>query len=339
MIDLNSIVFDDFITIDKAKVLKLLTQEQIFSKYIGQEFKGRNIINSPLREDNVPSFAIFYHKHYSDRLMFYDFATKDTGDCFTLVSRLYQLNFGDTIAKILSDFGLLDSSKSSTKHTLEHSAVKIIKRDKVKIEIKSRDWLKKDKQFWQQFGIKKSTLEKYWVKPVSHIFYNDYVVTPKDICYGYEEYKDEETTYKIYQPYEEKQFKWINNANYSVHQGYRQLPKQGPLLIITKSLKDVMSLYDMTGIASVGLQSESVTIKPSVLQEYKERFEKVIFLFDNDTPGVNFSKMMQKETGLDYFLIPNGLPNVKDFSDLVKEFPAECMQIFKNALQTLNKNE
>ena len=37
--------------------------------------------------------------------------------------------------------------------------------------------------------------------------------------------------------------------------------------------------------------------------------------------------------------IMTNLPNVKDFSDLVKEYPKESMFIFTNALQTLNKNE
>jgi hypothetical protein len=330
-IDLNSIVFNE--VLNKDAILRYLSQEDIYTYYIGDDYLTQSVINSPLRKDNIPSFAIYHHKHYRDKLMFYDFATKDTGDCFILVSKMYNLTMKQTFLKIAYDFKLSDIKQDGTIN-FNHSP-KLIKKDKIELGIKSRQWLNKDKWFWQQFKIKRSTLEFFKVKPVSHIFYNDYVVKADELAYAYEELKDNQISYKIYQPKSES-YKWINNADYSVHQGYTQLPKTGKLLIITKSLKDVMSIYDNCSMSAVGLQSESVSIKPSVVDEYKQRFETVLFLFDNDPPGIRFSKMMSNETGLDYFLLPT-IDKIKDFSDLMKYNPD--IDIFYNALNTLNKNE
>ncbi len=94
--------------------------------------------------------------------------------------------------------------------------------------------------------------------PIEYVFFNGNAVKTERLAYAYVEFKDEEISYKIYQPYADKKHKWINNANYSVHQGYTQLPSHGDFLIITKSLKDVMSLRDVMGITSVGLRGQNL---------------------------------------------------------------------------------
>ena len=78
-IDLNSFIFNEQIT--KEDILKVVSQEDVFTHYIGEPMESGVKINSPLRDDNVPSFAVFYHKSGDGTLMFYDFATKDCGDC------------------------------------------------------------------------------------------------------------------------------------------------------------------------------------------------------------------------------------------------------------------
>lgn len=337
MIDLNSVIFDEKFA--REEILKILTQEEIFTFYIGDTFLTQRVFNSPLREDNLPSFSIFYHRTYKDLLIFNDLATKEKGDCFILVSKLFNdIPMKQVYMKIAYDFNL--SSINISKHKLKQEVSKLPKlekKDKVDLGIKSREWLIKDKVFWQQFGISKTTLEKFKVKPIDFIFYNNNPIKASNLAYAYEEFKDNITSYKIYQP-ENIDFKWINSANFSTHQGYNQLPPTGDLLIITKSLKDVMSLLDVTGIAAIGLQSEGVNIKPSVLQEYKTRFKKVICLFDNDKAGIEFSKKISIECNIDYFFIPK-INRVKDFSDLVKEIQKEnALFVFNHALKSMNKN-
>ncbi len=162
-----------------------------------------------------------------------------------------------------------------------------------------------------------------------------FAVQTSDYAYAYVEIKDGKVSYKIYQPLENKIKKWINNANYTVHQGYTQLPDSGELLIITKSLKDVMSLHDCMGISAIGLQSESVMMKESVMEEYKNRFSKVICLFDNDEAGKKLSESFTVKYNIPHFFVPE-LPKVTDFSDLVKAVGIEeAVIIINNKIKEL----
>ena len=72
-IDLNSIVFNDLIS--REDILQHVTQEEIYSFYMGEKIISLGVYHSPLREDNIPSFALFFHRINRDILMFKDFAT------------------------------------------------------------------------------------------------------------------------------------------------------------------------------------------------------------------------------------------------------------------------
>lgn len=312
-INLNSIIYNDLIT--REDILKHSTQEQIYSFYLGEKIENLGVYHSPLREDNIPSFALFFHKINRDIIMFKDFATGDCGDFVVLVQKLFNLNYSQALWKLTYDLGISQYNINTVKQEIQYT--KIAQKEKVKLGIKIRPWYVIDKNFWKSFGIKKSTLEKFNVFPVSHVFYNGNAVKSAKYAYVYAEQKDDELTYKIYQPFEDKLKKWINNANYSVHQGYTQLPKSGELLVITKSLKDVMSIYDCVDIPAIGLQSESVMMKNAVMDEYKSRFNKVICLFDNDPAGIKLSEEFSTRYNIPYFFV-DSIDGAKDFSDLIK---------------------
>ena len=78
-----------------------------------------------------------------------------------------------------------------------------------------------------------------------------------------------------------------------------------------------MSLHDCIGVSAIGLQSESVMMKDSVMDEYKSRFKKVVCLFDNDDAGIKLSENFTEKYNIPHFYVEK-LPGVKDFSDLVK---------------------
>lgn len=312
-INLNSIEYNSQIT--REDILKHITQEEIFSFYMGEDITSLGVFHSPLREDNIPSFALYFHRHHRNILMFKDFATNDSGDFVVLVMKLFNIDYPTSLKKIASDLKLANFNIDLAKQTVNYT--RIVNKENVKLGIKTRPWLVKDKNYWSSFGIKKSTLNKFNVYPVDYIFYNDTAVKAAEYAYAYVELKDGKVSYKIYQPFESKLKKWINNANYSVHQGYTQLPDKGELLIITKSLKDVMSIHDCLNISAIGLQSESVMMKDSVMEEYKSRFSKVICLFDNDNAGKKLSENFTNNYNIPHFFVPE-LPGVTDFSDLVK---------------------
>ena len=312
-IDLNSLMFNALITRDD--ILKHVTQEEIYGFYMNEDIKNLGVYHSPLREDNIPSFALYFHRVNPNTLMFKDFATGDCGDFVVLVMKLFNLNYSNALFKIAYDFGLSSLSISSNKVNINYT--KLEHKERVNLAVKLRQWEKHDKDYWTSFNIRKSTLHKFSVFPISHVFYNSNAVKTHKYAYVYVEEKDGIVTYKIYQPFENKQKKWINNANYTVHQGYKQLPDTGELLIITKSLKDVMSIHDTLNIAAIGLQSESVMMKESVMEEYKSRFKRVVCLFDNDEAGKKLSISFTEKYNVPHFFVPE-LIGVTDFSDLVK---------------------
>jgi 5S rRNA maturation endonuclease (ribonuclease M5) len=312
-INLNSISFNSLIT--REDILKHVTQEEIYAFYLGEDVSKLGVFHSPLREDNIPSFALYFHKVNRNILMFKDFATGDSGDFVVLVLKMFNLSYSEALKKVAVDMKLAEFNINVSQTPVQYT--KIVQKDSIELGIKIREWQIRDKAYWSSFGIKKKTLEKFNVYPISYVFYNTTAVKTSDYAYAYVEIKDSKVSYKIYQPLESKIKKWINNANYTVHQGYTQLPTSGDLLIITKSLKDVMSLHDCMNISAIGLQSESVMMKQSVMDEYKSRFKKVICLFDNDEPGKKLSESFTETYNIPHFFVPE-LPKVTDFSDLVK---------------------
>lgn len=328
MIDLNKSNYDSMTLFDWSEIFKQVSQEDIYSFYINERITDRNrIVSSPFREDVRKSFSIFNHNVRTDKLMWKDHSTGDTGDVITLVQKLFNLPRPIyAVYRIIEDFKIT-LVKSIGKETLEslESDVKerILKSSKVEkkhanLGVVYRDWDSKDKVYWQQYGICKETLRKFYVSPVKYMCINESFVLCNNNSYVYHEYKDGVCTYKIYQPQsKDRNRKWFCNHSKDVHQGYLQLPPKGDLLLITKSLKDVMCLHDITGIASIAPQSETTGIIEKVMQEYKSRFKKIVCLFDNDAPGIKASKKFSYENKIPYILLPS-FPGVKDFSDAVK---------------------
>ena len=98
-----------------------------------------------------------------------------------------------------------------------------------------------------------------------------------------------------------------------------------------------MSIYDVMEIFSVGLQSESIMMKSSVMEEYKSRFKKVVCLFDNDKAGKDLSEEFSLTYNIPYFFMPE-IEGVTDFSDLVKVIGIEqAKKKFKEEFNKINK--
>lgn len=324
--DLNSILYNKELTFNN--LLETVSQEQIFQYYLNENIVDGGLYKSPFREDKTPSFSVYWNRKKRDVLMFKDFGINKSGDCVEMIREMYNLNYYEALSKIALDLGIVQNVNSTS---IKYIPVK--KKEAVVLGIKKRFWLLKDKIYWTSFGISKKTLEKYNVVPIEYVFFNGNPFKIKELAYCYQEFKDNCVTFKIYKPFASKTQKWLTNANRSVHQGYSQLPEKGDLLIITKSLKDVMSLYDCVNIPAVGLQSESITMKNSVMEEYKTRFKRVVCLFDNDEAGKRLALQFSDLYNIESIEIPV-FKNVTDFSDLVREKGVgEGVKIIKNLIK------
>ena len=109
------------------------------------------------------------------------------------------------------------------------------------------------------------------------------------------------------------------NCDKTLLQGYSQLPRNGDILVITKSLKDVMLFYEL-GINSIAPNSETMFLTSKVYLELNKRFDDIYILFDNDYQGITSMNKFRKQfkaEGIDLKCawIPRKY-GAKDISDL-----------------------
>ena len=319
----------NLIKLTKKSLFSKISDIDVYRYYIDSTLDFNATILSPLREESMPSFGFFVGKEGD--VCFNDFVLNVSGDAVKFIQLLFNLNFGQALNKIALDFNLDNvletvGSKSNTGRILpkvDQSAILEKLKTKVVLGTKRRDWRFQDFAFWDQFGISLWTLKKYNVIPLAYYIINDKVIKSDEYAYAYRESKNNIITCKIYQPYNTT-LKWMNSHDESVIQGWNQLPFRGELLIITKSLKDVMAIVENTGIPAIALQSEKIKLNPKVIEELKRRFKRIIILYDNDYDketnwGKLFGEKMSKDTGFPFYMFDSKY-ECKDFSDLIKKY-------------------
>lgn len=322
MIDLNSnryLTRQEFVKKLRDK-LSEVPEELVYARYLGPAFYIGSVILSPFRRDSKPSFGVF--RKPEGHLVFNDFGDNTAGETFDFIFKYYSEVCGIRSYEGILDKFTSDFSNYSASYALDKEKTPTIpryKKKEFKLEIRIRNINSSDIMYWDKFGISQNTLKLYNVFPISYFYINGKGYKADPLAYAYLEYKDDTIFIKIYQPYN-KDFKWISNTNFSVHQGYRILPLTGDLLIITKSLKDVMSIRDVTELCAIGVQGEKARLKDTVLEEYRSRFKKIVAFFDNDNEGINLSKYFKRYYEIPYILIPNdpSNPKIKDFSSIVE---------------------
>ena len=312
------------IQLTKEAILNKISMYQIFSYYIGRDFKSGIVMNSPFRQDDKPSFSLFVDKKGTIR--YKDFGTGESGDCFNFVQKKFGINFYDALIQINKDFNLELMYSQHGYKTKEYSGYQTdIKQlnftPKKSITVKTQKLNFVDKHYWGQYGIDENLLKVYNVFSCKCVFVGDNTVATyvnNNPIYGYLFYKDYEYTWKIYRPLSLTGYKWMSNTNRTVFQGWDQLPRKGNMLIITKALKDVMVLRTL-GYISVALQNEIANIKDTVTRELYERFNDIYILNDFDYTGVRGANKLKKIYGFKPIFLQtfktrsNGFKDISDY--------------------------
>lgn len=292
-------------------ILSMVSEYDIFKYYINEDFTIGKTIHSPLRKDENPSFMIYKASYGSYALRFMDHSTSDQGSCFDLVMIMYNCDFMTALRLIDRDFRLGIAS-NKIDHSIVPKSIDIIEESSCKrcsLEVGIRNWdITKDKGYWGSFGITGKTLQQYNVYPLSHYRLEGHEYKCKELTYGY--YFGDEM-WKIYCPSQIKG-KWLSNTNLNVLQGYSQLPSNGDLLVITKSLKDVM-VYSEIGVNAVAPQSESILIKESIITDLKGRFKDIVLNFDFDYAGIRNGCRYKRKYKLRCLYFTNGRFGLQDF--------------------------
>ena len=313
------------IGLTQEDILARATELDIYEAYLGK-IKVGQIYNSPLRKDDNPSFGLYYSKR-TGQLLFKDLGTGECGNVFKFV-RLYT---GFTSNEVNRDI----TKRLNLNHNTYYASSKHkINPTTAKLGVVRQEFTATDIEYWKQFNISISTLRKFDVSSIKYYLSNDIIkwtYSDDNPMYVYKVYNH----LKIYRPYANKRDKWRNSCTINDIQGYKQLPKTGDVCIITKSLKDVMCLYEM-GIPAISPSSESSFISDIALERILKRFKHVFICFDRDVPGVKNMRVQSLKTGLRSILVHKRY-KAKDISDAVAKNGFETI---KNWLyETLEKEK
>lgn len=321
--------------ITKEYILSLVSQESIFNYYTGMEVTSKKLQLSPFRADN--KVTVSFYRSKNNIVYLHDFATNEHISCFEAVMKLFNLNFYQALDKIAADFKLVDNPDIKTRRIEFQN--ELAETESAKIQCQIKDYTDEELKWWETFGINHKLLKKFHVFSIQHVFLNGelrFSSSNKNPIYGYYFGKDKDGNeqWKLYFPLRDS-FRFLGNLRKKVLQGYKQLPKEGDLLVITKSMKDVVSMRGF-GINAVAPNSETLFITDKQLEEFKSRFKHILVLYDNDRPGKhNLWKIRKDHPELNYFCMPKALE--KDFTDTIAKYGVEKMRELINEFKSSYK--
>lgn len=261
--------------LSESVLLEDIDEYEIYKHYMGFYPELRTSYSSPLRErDESPSFSMFSNLSGICEYRWKDSGRAIHGDIFKLVKILFNLKSNvEAVKKIRQDITHKDYGLTTGRISLKERP-----KDKGStiIKVRSKEFTEEALKWWFRYGITLSTLQLYNATQVEWFSMNDTQIYPKDLCFAYRELDK----YQIYQP-NNPDYKFRNNYDDKIVMGFHQLKYKQDTLIITKSKKDVMALYQ-AGFEAVAARSESVVIPSPFLDYFDTKYKRKFELFDND---------------------------------------------------------
>ena len=299
------------ITMSLRDLLSKVDDYTIYSYYLG-EFKPGKLINSPLRsDDKMPSFAIFPGK--TGGLLFKDHGTGESGNALKFVKLYKGIQTREELERELLR---IVRKTNPMRGEIRSTYTKTVDLGPADIGIVRQPFTEVDKRYWKQFHISIDTLKKFNVFSIKYFLCNRVVrgtYKEDSPMYAYKVYD----RFKIYRPLASKFTKWRTNLTNRYVQGLSELPKEGGnLLIITKSLKDVMCLYEM-GFYAIAASSETTFIPDDILQSLRSKWKHIIILYDRDKTGMLKARDYSRRYKFDAIFVHKKF-KAKDVSDAVR---------------------
>lgn len=297
--------------------------------------KGLQI--SPLRKDRKPT-ASFYRNSKGD-LIFHDFGIGFHENFIGVVMHLYQCDYQKALNTIAEDFGYIEKTTPSKVRVVIETEV-IDEKQETLIQIEKQHFTESELRWWKSFGISLETLRKFKVYSCKNIFLNgNYFCSSSshNPIFGYYGGKlNKAELWRIYFP-RKKNFRFISNWNGRMIQGAKQLPKTGDYLILSKSLKDTMCLYEQN-IPACSPCSENTFISQHQLEHLKCRFKSIYLFWDNDNPGREAARKYKEK--FPFITCIELKPEIaKDISDCCKVLPEKQFNdVIQELFTILNQN-
>lgn len=306
--------------ITKESILAKVNSYEILNYYLrpfhnSDRLQAAKNISNPFQAEKqeTPSFNIFPAMG-SGEWRYKDFATGDDGSCFDLVMKLQNKSFSEALETIKSDMNLFIENFTP----VEPKRNKTVEVNK-SFTISKKPFSQKELDFWAKFKIDYDTLIKYNVSSLAKFNTVSKSGNPYEVVSGETKfifaYENDNWT-KLYKPLDEKKYKfqYLGEKEPGFMFGWKQLPKEGEIVFITGGEKDVMCLAAQDYNAFT-LNSETATLNKEIAAELKQRFKKVIVLYDNDETGLKQSQIISVTHGFYRVVLPEIANNGKDISD------------------------
>lgn len=316
-------------SLTKENILQKIDSFQLFRTYCPGFTTIDRMFSSEFREDSKPSCHIIMWK---GDLYYKDFGEKQGYRIFDYLKRKFNTNYSEVLQKINNDFNLglggAESNNSGTSLVIpEKSSVDLTRQEKkpTVIDIKPRSWTTLDKKYWSEYSIPSKLLEYHSIKSISRYRITNekkngviYTLNPFMIGYSIDYYWSNGVfRRKLYFPQIKKGGRFISNVDATIVQGWILLPKQGEILFITKSYKDIL-IFNLLGYWAIAPNNEHAYIPDPVMNKLKCRFKNIYLWFDNDEGGIRGASQFGTKFNLQINHNPLGQP--KDPSDFVKKY-------------------
>lgn len=308
--------------ITKQYLLDRASQETYLEYYLGIPVR-KGLFKSPLRTDNNPTCS-FYRSSNGD-IVLKDFSGKFYGNFIDVVMFKYGLSYYKALRMIANDFGYLPhpTLKKNPKPVVVSSTdFKESKESIIQVEI--QDFSERELEWWMQFGITEEILKRFKVFSCKTVFLDgEFFTASTKSCpiFGYYRGKNDHDVelWRIYFPMHRRNgLRFLSNWKSFLLQGSKQLPKEGDVLVVTKSMKDVMCLYSM-GVTAIAPNSENLFLTEKQYAKLKNRFKRIIVFYDNDLAGISNMNRFRKQFNVECMWIPRRY-NAKDISDFYKMY-------------------
>lgn len=309
-------------------LLQYHSEEEYLSRYCGIPVQ-KKLVNSPFREDRHPSCSFF--RASSGRVLLYDFSKPEyTCDFIKAAAMRYNCTSREAMRLIAEDYGIVEKADPKreviTLPEFKQGPMPLAGDTDIRIAI--GEWDKAHLAYWAKYNISLNLLKRYRVYRCIKVYLNGnevYRGNGNVFGYFYGEGKSSEGErleyWKIYFP-GRKKMRFLSSWKKDMVQGYKQLKEKGKLLVITKSMKDVMCLASF-GVPAIAPSSESSFIPDEMYQELKKRFTHIVLFYDNDLAGIKgMIRVRKQHPGILCFFIPRNL-GCKDFSDLTAKYGEE----------------
>jgi len=319
--------------ITKELLLRKYPEEQYMSYYLGVPI-SKKLFKSPLRVDHRETCS--FYRNEKTGLRYKDFGNGVNYNFIDVVMYKHNCSFSTALQIIASDFHIIDSSaQKTTVPKYKGSIVSTNEPCNIKVEIK--DFTLKELNWWGSFGITENLLKEGRVYSLKTVFLNNepsYFSSDKCPIYGYFlGHDNDRELWKIYFPTKLKYRFLLNNSKL---QGVHMLPKKGKLLIITKSMKDVLTLKKL-GYVAIAPQSENSYPKKEQIEALEKRFDKILVWYDCDLAGIKSMNYIRKQYKVLCYWIPRSY-HCKDISDFYKKYGEFKTTLLINELDTSINN-